>query len=38
MKQKWISELMDIAEKLPMVELKRLLWFARAFEKLKSDN
>lgn len=34
MKEKWISELVEIAKKLPMVELKYLLWFARAFEKL----
>lgn len=38
MKESWIAELMEIAKKLPTVELKRLLWFARAFEKLKSDN
>ena len=35
MKEKLIGELIKIAEKLPMVELKRLVLFARAFGKLK---
>lgn len=37
-KEKWIAELMDIANKLPAVELKRLLWFARAFKKTSAQK
>lgn len=33
MKEKWTSEIIEIASELPNVELKHLLWFARAFEK-----
>lgn len=33
MKEKWTSEIIEIMNKLPSVELKRLLWFAREFEK-----
>ena len=32
-KEGWMGELIEIASRLPNVELKQLLWFARAFEK-----
>lgn len=37
-KEKWITELLDIANKLPAVELKRLLWFARAFKETSAQK
>ena len=33
-RERWISEIIRIASRLPNVELKYLLWFARAFDKL----
>ena len=38
MNEKWTSEIIEIASRLPNVELKRLLWFARAFEKQAKEG
>lgn len=35
MTEKLLKELIEIAKRLSPVELKRLLWFARAFDRLK---
>ena len=37
-KEGWMGELIEIASRLPNVELKHLLWFARAFEKQAKEG